>query len=464
MNRRSIKNFVYFLINDRPWAGQGLLFLARAIPRSGRSLRWRNVLEAYGESVLRREEVVSRPLIVRLATIAVCNYKCLFCEVHKDDLLFPKRNPNRMTPEDFLNYDGVLSAAWKLDLYGGSAEPLVNKDVRSLTEYLKTRYGTELFLNTNASLLDRDMADAFVKWGFDSILVSYHAGTSEGYRRLMTGDVRKVDENLGYLRDKKRARRTAKPAVFFNFALQKLNAPEGTVILDKAKTMGAAGVYINRYYGGRNKLQDDQVSFENDPEEGNKALREIYDHAGKIGMRVFPEKPCFWGVDKEKKDHQKSWDPEKWDRERTCHFPWIQVHFEPVLDAADSHYVCVCNRIMLFKIDYSKFSMKTEADFKRLWNHPVIQYLRSTVNCKTKCNPICRFCKHPDLPRLRNVDSEKYAALRDQAVEEFFRKARAFCGQVPDIEGVEVLQDNPVSDRKFKDQLRVMESEQEMTA
>jgi hypothetical protein len=119
---------------------------------------------------------------------------------------------------------------------------------------------------------------------------------------------------------------------------------------------------------------------------------------------------------------------------------------------------------MLFKIDYSKFSMKTEADFKRLWNHPIMQYLRSTVNCRTECNPICRFCKHPDLPWLRNVDSERYAELRDQAVEGFFKEARAFCGQVPEIDGVAVLRDNPVSDRKFKDQLRVMEPTQETAA
>lgn len=442
-------------ITDRhDWLAHVLRGIAGVIPDHGKLKRYRNFLVSYAASMRGLSIIGGNPVTVRIAPVSTCNYRCLFCEIHKDDVLYPKRSSNQMTMENFLNYEEALKSAWNLAFFGGTEEPLLSKDIRPLTEYLKKNYGTYLFVNTNASMLTEPTVETFVKHGFDSILVSYHAGTKEGYKTLMTGNIDKVDNWLRLLRDYKKKLKKARPRVSFNFALQKINAGEARVILDKARELGAESVYVNRYYGGRNKLQDQEVSFEYDPEAGNKALEEIYAYAKDIGMPLFPKESRFWELEKKEVIENPAWDHNNWDKGLKCRRPWTALHFNPALDAKDSHYIGVCNRVELFKIDYSRASLKTRKDFQRLWNHPLLQYLRKTVNCKNAANPICRFCKNHDREWLRNVNADKYAELRDQAIDAFFKEARETMGEMPEFDGFHVLNSNPDADYKYKDILR----------
>jgi MoaA/NifB/PqqE/SkfB family radical SAM enzyme len=420
--------------------------LSHLMPSYGKSKKYKNFLKTLYSVSSKKCIIRSNPVSVRIAPVNVCNYECLFCEIHKDNLLFPDRPLNSIGLDTIKKYESFLSTTYKLYFCGGSAEPLLNKSFGKIVEYLKSKYNTRMGVNTNASNLTNNLADIFVDKGFDSILVSYHAGTSNGYEKLMGGNIKIVDENLKYLRERKQRSSKRKPHVQLNFALHKANANEYSFIIDKAKQLGAGEVILSRYYGGRNKLQDKQVAFDYDVKSGNELLDKIYKYAEDKGVKLIPPKPFYW-VEK-----QQQWEPESFDACAKCILPWTNLYFDPVLDDKNCHYAGVCTRIELFKIDYSKADFSTQDNFNLLWNHPVLQYLRSTVNSEKNINPVCKYCKNHTKEVLRNVDQNLYSRIRDNAVEEFFRQFRKNYSY-KETQGIEVLWDNPYSDQKFREKL-----------
>ena len=428
--------------------------MTHLIPRTNKLRKYRNMLEATLAYMRGDVEVTSFPVNVRIAPVALCNYRCLFCEIHKDNVLYPKRAKNEITLKHIQNYDGVLANAYNLSFFGGSEEPLIAKEFGQITAYMKQNYGTRLMVNTNASLMKGDTLDAMVQYKFDYMIVSYHAGTTDGYAAIMTGKIDKVDANLAALRDKKAELGHKKPIVAFNFALQRLNSDEYEAIFQKALALKADHVIVNRYYGGRNKLQDQKVSYEYDIEEGNRVLDAIYARGKELGIRLEPAKPEYW----EKPADQVHWKDDDINESFKCPAPWTELHFNPVLDRAESHFIGICNRAELMKIDYSKLNLSKPEDAQKLWNHSLMKYMRETVNkgCDS-INPLCKFCKNNSREALRNIDSTLYAEKRDEAIEGFFSEYRKN-HQPEAVEGIEVLTTNPHSDTKFQNALGVLEN------
>jgi MoaA/NifB/PqqE/SkfB family radical SAM enzyme len=420
---------------------------AHTLPSFRTLKKYRNLLLAAYSANRRLPIIRNNPVVVRLAPAAVCNYRCLFCEVHKDDVLFPNRSQNLMTLEDVKNYESFLSTAYSVWFYGGSAEPLLSPHFGEIAKYLKSKYNMKLSVNTNGSPLSHALCDALVDSGFDYILLSYHAATREMYKHLMTGDVERVDKNIEYLNRRKAEKHAKKPVVDLSIALHRMNAQEALPVLDKAKTFHVRAVNVSKYYGGRNKLQDKDVSFEYDVEAGNKLLDEIYTYGKQQGIRVLPKTPCYWLA----RPAAMAWNPENYNRSGECLHPWTRLDFDPVLDEENCHYVCVCNRISLFKIRYRECKVDSPERFDKLWNHPLLQYMRTTVN-GDGLNPMCIFCRNYDLGTLRNLDAAKYAELRDTAVRSFFEEFRSKY-QYEEIRGLEVLRENPYSEESFQQRL-----------
>ena len=208
--------------------------------------------------------------------------------------------------------------------------------------------------------------------------------------------------------------------------------------------MTRSSILISKYYGGRNKLQDQDVAFDYHIEEGNQVLDEIYAYAEEKRVRLSPSKPSYWTKKPVK------WNPHNYDINKKCLLPWIHLHFKPVPDCENSHYVGVCNRTEIFKINYRKIQLGTKKDFDILWNHPVLQHLRRTVNHSKNMNPLCKYCKNYDREMIRNTDADMYAEVRDRAQRAFltgFHRDIPF----PEIEGIEVLKENPHLDDRFRE-------------
>ncbi len=415
---------------------------SKLIPKSNGTRKFKNILCAIYSINRRHSVTLNLPVRVRIAPISTCNYRCLFCEIHKDILLYPNRSNNVFNMDDLRRYEPILSAAYSLSFYGGSEEPLLNKYFGEFVAYLKRKYTPRMMVNTNASVLTENLSDILVENGFDHILVSYHAGTKDGYKYLMTGDVEKVDRNLAYLFNQKKLKRKTKPKVDFNFALQKLNADEYLEVINKAKKLGINRIILTRYYGGRNKLRDKQVSFEYDVEQGNRILDEIYQTAKQSRVNLSPRKSNYWKT----LPDSVQWDEENYDKHKLCFEPWLSLHFNPVLNDKDCHYVGVCNRIELFKINYRIANLSKDM-FNKLWNHPILQYIRETVNSEN-INPICKFCKNRSLATLRNIDEKRYAQIRDNTVEKLFHEFHTRYNSEP-IEGIEILKGHHCPDERY---------------
>jgi len=109
-----------------------LLTISHIVPGIGKLKKIKNALQFGYYCYNGKTVIASNPLSVRVAPASVCNYRCLFCEIHKDNSLYPDRAKNLMTMSDFKNYESFLSTAWGLSFYGGSEEPLLNKNITEL--------------------------------------------------------------------------------------------------------------------------------------------------------------------------------------------------------------------------------------------------------------------------------------------------------------------------------------------
>jgi molybdenum cofactor biosynthesis enzyme MoaA len=399
-----------------------------------------NWLAAIVSSNRQKQVVRSRPLTVRIAPANICNYGCLFCEIHKDDAIWPKRSKNVLTVRHVEFFSELFCRARRLDFCGGSAEPLLAKEFGDIVVYLKDKYKLTLGVTTNASTINEKLAETLVAKGFDHLLISYHAGTEKGYKWLMTGDINKVNRNIKRVTTQKKLKGKRYPSLNFNFALHRGNQDEFEAVMDQARRLGVEAIQVSKYYGGFNKLQHLNVGYENDPKAGNNVLDSSYKQAKAKGVRLVPKTPDYWLAEQS----TTPWDSEDVDYSIKCRLPWTHVQFNPVLDEPNKIYMGVCNRLNLFKIQFQEATPGALDSFLSIdvWNHPLLQHLRATVNQRENINPICKLCKSRGAAKLRVEDAGLYAGLRDSAVREFLASP-IVCGFNHADKRVEVLTENP---------------------
>lgn len=384
---------------------------------------------AKGELVLR-----SYPYKGALNLTDMCNLRCSFCEIHYMYKKFEKHHPNFVDTDVIMKYDSWLRYLYNLEFHGATGEPLLNNNFTDIIKHLKTKYGTRLFINTNGILLDKNVADTMVEYGFDDALISVHAGSEDVYNRLVGGNFRKLIGNIEYLTDKKKELDKKLPLVGLAFALNRINAVDIEDFINLSVKLSVDYIAVNHYYDVRNKL-DKNVSFYFDPAEGNHVIGMMYELAKDKGLNIFPSAPPYLPMPNEVEKISKNGIISK----KTCYEPWTTIKFKGCVEYPDCHYITVCNRIMLFRMNYNEFNIKN--DFDLIWNHPVLQYMRETIK-SGDLNPICAFCKNPSTPIIRSMDNEKYRELRDDAVRKFFQEVKREY-DLPEIHGLYPLDRNP---------------------
>lgn len=128
------------------------------------------------------EEIVLPPLVIYIEPINICNLKCPFCAT---SLIQQKRGKI-----DFNLYkkaiDNIVSLGWhnriRLTL-AGQGEPLLNKDLLQLVKYAKEKNFLYVDLITNATLLNKDIANKLIKYGLDRLQFSIDSIDREIYDR-----------------------------------------------------------------------------------------------------------------------------------------------------------------------------------------------------------------------------------------------------------------------------------------
>jgi radical SAM protein with 4Fe4S-binding SPASM domain len=143
---------------------------------------------------------------------SICNLKCPFCATTYRDKLINK---------GFISFDTVrkiIDEGADNGLYGVKfnyrGEPLLHKEICKFVAYAKHKGLIDVYFNTNAMLLDADMAKNLIESGLDRMSVSIEGFTKEIYERYRVGaNFEKVLSNIINLQDEKKRKGVSHPKV-----------------------------------------------------------------------------------------------------------------------------------------------------------------------------------------------------------------------------------------------------------
>lgn len=163
------------------------------------------------------------PLFIDIEVTSVCNLRCPFCATTYRSKLIDK---------GFISFEMVkkiIDEGRDNGLYGVKfnyrGEPLLHKDISKFVRYAKDEGLIDVYFNTNAMLLDRDMVESLIDAGLDRISISVEGFAKEMYERYRVGaDFERVLSNIIGLQDAKRKKGLYFPRVRIQ-----------TVLLDEIK-------------------------------------------------------------------------------------------------------------------------------------------------------------------------------------------------------------------------------------
>ena len=179
--------------------------------------------EAYRKNRLTLRDVVPLdvPLCVCIEPTNICNFKCLMCwqstaEYTKHggpfgymtDELFDKLVEDM---KDFCRRQGKKIKLVKLYSTG---EPLLHKGIPRMVRKIKEA-DISHEMATNASLLTKEMAEAFVDLGLDYLRASIYSVRSDGQSRITQSRVapQEIRANIAYLKEYRDSKGGKKPFI-----------------------------------------------------------------------------------------------------------------------------------------------------------------------------------------------------------------------------------------------------------
>lgn len=369
----------------------------------------------------------------------VCNFRCKFCEIHYVSKKYPIQYKNFINVDTLEKYYPLLSKMKTLAFYGATGEPLLNPFFPDIIKFLKKR-NPEIWLsiNTNGSLLNEKVIKTIIDVGFNDVLVSIHATSKNTYQYLVGGNYDQLLKNIELLLNERNKKGKKVPKVGLTFALNKINAEDAIYYPELGRKLGVDYININHYYDVRNQLPK-EVSFYFSPKEGNEILKKIYEKAHKLKVKITPPKPPFLSEEYNKDtDLLKEYNKQILKKNICCEL-FTTLKFKGCIERPNSQYITSCNRILLLRMNYEEYNF--ENPHRDIWNHPVFLYMRATAS-NPPYNSICRFCRNRMTPIIRCLDNALYRELRDKAVKEFFQEVKSKY-KVPEIKGIEMLENNP---------------------
>ena len=126
-----------------------------------------------------------------------CNLKCKMCHYSREH----RKGSKTVLMEMGLYKNVIDQCEGRLGkvTFSGSGEPLLNDRLPEMIAYAKSKGLTTKF-GTNATLLNRDMAERLLDAGLDILKISIDGATPETYETIRRGaSFHKVKENIEYL-------------------------------------------------------------------------------------------------------------------------------------------------------------------------------------------------------------------------------------------------------------------------
>ena len=122
------------------------------------------------------------PKAIQVEVTTRCNLNCIMCNTEGR-----LRTGRDMTLAEFENIYSRFPALDRVTLHG-IGEPLLNPDFLLIAAYVKAK-GSQVFLNTNLSLADRQISEKLLSMEVDEIRVSLDSAVPEIYREIRREDL-----------------------------------------------------------------------------------------------------------------------------------------------------------------------------------------------------------------------------------------------------------------------------------
>jgi len=129
------------------------------------------------------------PLHLDIEPTNACNLKCPMCP--RTVILANGKENFDICTMDLKNYKRLIDEASDLGVYSLKlnwlGEPLVHKDIVEMVRYAKEKNFEDVMFNTNAALLDEEMARNLIQAGLDKIFFSFDSPHKEKYEEIRVG-------------------------------------------------------------------------------------------------------------------------------------------------------------------------------------------------------------------------------------------------------------------------------------
>jgi radical SAM protein with 4Fe4S-binding SPASM domain len=204
-----------------------------------KSLHWRRLLNtakiylSYYLSLLLRKPIIwGFPPAVMFEPTNICNLQCPLCPSGNQTL---SRARGYMDPEIFRKVvDEIYPYATMLILWN-QGEPFLHEGFLDMVRYATDKH-LYTMVSTNANM-DMD-ADAIVKSGLDTIIISLDGATQETYNQYrINGDIEKVWTNVNNILAARKRLGSSTPVIRWQFLVLKHNEHEIEQIKICAKQM-----------------------------------------------------------------------------------------------------------------------------------------------------------------------------------------------------------------------------------
>lgn len=172
------------------------------------------------------------PLHLDIEATCLCNLKCPFCATMYE----PIEGKGFMSFETFKRIidEGAKYGLCAIKLNsGGRGEPMMNKLLPEMVAYAKSRGIMDVYFNTNATLLTRNISVKLIQAGLDRFSISFEGTNAEVYEKYRVGaSFENVLKNIREFIKLRSEMNTEKPLV----RIQTVALPELQSGLDKYKT------------------------------------------------------------------------------------------------------------------------------------------------------------------------------------------------------------------------------------
>ena len=227
------------------------------------------------------------PLEAYVEVAARCNLRCLMCPITVDPRYQPGGGrPGLFAPELFDRLEPFFPTLQRVYLIG-LGEPTLHPGLPEFTRRL-AEVGVEVWVTTNATLLDDEQAEALALAGLSHVSVSIDGGTRETYERIRVRG--KFEHVVRGLKALGRARaRHGNPEIWLNVVATASNLPELVQLVELCAEAGGDGVFIEGLYPFSDPAIEEFCRNESLDHLGEERVRELFAagerRADELGIR-----------------------------------------------------------------------------------------------------------------------------------------------------------------------------------